>query len=90
MEKNYVYQTKLGENRRVSLPADLCREVGLEPGEVLLIRKGESGVTITSLRAQARRMQEEFAQMREPGSEPLTATLKRLRQQDAANETGDR
>lgn len=29
---NYVIHTKMGEGRRVAIPAELCQRDGLEPG----------------------------------------------------------
>jgi bifunctional DNA-binding transcriptional regulator/antitoxin component of YhaV-PrlF toxin-antitoxin module len=38
-----VYHAKLGDSRRVALPAELCRELDLKPGEQLLLTPDANG-----------------------------------------------
>jgi bifunctional DNA-binding transcriptional regulator/antitoxin component of YhaV-PrlF toxin-antitoxin module len=80
-----VYHITLGDSRRFALPADLCRRLGLKPGEQLLVTEHTDGITVTPLRRQAERMREELRQLLAEGP-PLTQDLKKLRQTEAARE----
>jgi AbrB family looped-hinge helix DNA binding protein len=84
-----VYHVRLGDNRRLALPADLCRRLGLKPGEQLLVTEHQDGVTVTPLRCQAERMREELRQLLTEGP-TLTQELKKLRKFEAARETDSR
>src|SRR5258708_5309380 len=86
---DHVYQVKLGDSRRLALPADLCRELDLHPGEELLLTAEGDRLSVTSLRHQADQVRVERRAMRDKGH-PLTADLKALRQTEAAREAGPR
>ena len=86
---DHVYHAKLGESRRLALPADLCRKLDLKPGEELLLTPEKSGLMVTSLRHQGERMRQELREMLGQGKS-LTGDLKRLRQAEAARETDPR
>jgi bifunctional DNA-binding transcriptional regulator/antitoxin component of YhaV-PrlF toxin-antitoxin module len=85
-----VYHVKLGDSRRIALPADLCRSLGLQPGEDLLLTGTDTGVAVTPLRLQAERMRQELKDMLGEGGTPLADDLKKLRQADAAHEAPHR
>lgn len=86
---NHVYHVKLGDSRRIALPADLCRKLDMLPGEELLVTQSDDGLAITSLRRQAQRMRQELREMIGKGAS-LTADLKKLRTDDAVRETDPR
>jgi bifunctional DNA-binding transcriptional regulator/antitoxin component of YhaV-PrlF toxin-antitoxin module len=85
----HVYQTRLGDSRRIALPADLCRRLDLKPGEELLLTEQGDGLSVTSLRRQAERMRQELRNLLGEGVS-LTADLKKLREQEAAREGDSR
>ena len=80
-----VYHAKLGESRRLALPADLCRKLGFKPGEQLLLTQNGNQLAVTSLRQQAEQMREELRGMLSEGK-PLTADLKEQRKAESARE----
>ncbi len=84
-----VYHAKLGESRRLALPADLCRKLGFKPGEQLLLTQNGNQLAVTSLRQQAEQMREELRGMLSEGK-PLTADLKEQRKAEVAREAGPR
>jgi bifunctional DNA-binding transcriptional regulator/antitoxin component of YhaV-PrlF toxin-antitoxin module len=85
----HVYYAKLGDSRRLALPAGLCRELGLLPGELLLLTTAENGLIVSSLRHQAERMRHELRDMLGKGK-PLTDDLKQLRKAEAVREADPR
>jgi len=38
-----VIHTKMGERRRIAIPAELCQELGIEPGDPLVLESSGSG-----------------------------------------------
>jgi AbrB family looped-hinge helix DNA binding protein len=44
-----VIHTKLGEGRRVAIPAELCHRFGLEPGDPVVLESTEAGITVRPL-----------------------------------------
>ena len=84
-----VYHTKLGDSRRIALPADLCRKLNFRPGEDLLLTQSGNQLSITSLRLQAEEMRGELREMLGRGK-PLTADLKALRKAEVAREAAPR
>lgn len=85
----YVYHVKLGDSRRIALPAELCRKLDMLPGEELLVTESGDGLAITPLRRQAQRMRQELRDLLGTGPS-LTADLKKLRTDEAACETDSR
>jgi bifunctional DNA-binding transcriptional regulator/antitoxin component of YhaV-PrlF toxin-antitoxin module len=85
-----VYHVKLGDSRRLALPAELCRSLGLQSGEELLLTRTDTGVAVTPLRLQAEQMRQELKDMLGEGGTPLADDLKKLRQADAAREAPHR
>ena len=85
----HVYHLKLGDSRRLALPAELCRSLDLKPGEELLVIPNDEGLTITPLRRHAELMRQELRGMVNTGK-PLTEELKQLRKAEAAREADPR
>jgi AbrB family looped-hinge helix DNA binding protein len=76
--------TRLGENGRVVIPAEFRRQLGLKPGDPLVVRLDEDGVRIESRQAAvraARRMVRE----RVPKGERLTERLFAMRRAETRN-----
>lgn len=90
MNQDHVYQVTLGKNCRLSLPANLCRELGIKPGEPLLLTESEGEVKITSLYSLARKMRQEVSVKLGKNAVSLTADLERLRKQEAQREADSR
>jgi bifunctional DNA-binding transcriptional regulator/antitoxin component of YhaV-PrlF toxin-antitoxin module len=83
-----VIHTKLGEGRRVAIPAELCRQYGLEPGEPVVLEPTETGIIVRPLDAVVREVQAFFADAAEPGVS-LADELIRERREEAAREQRD-
>src|SRR5262249_514713 len=56
-----VIHTKLGEGRRVVIPVELCQELGLEPGDPLVLESTEAGIVVRPLDTVIREVQAYFA-----------------------------
>ncbi len=82
---DHVYHAKLGDSRRLALPAELCRELDLKPGDELLLTQEGDRLAVTSLRRQAEQMRQELRGML-GDSQPLAKDLKALRQAEAVRE----
>jgi len=77
-----TFHVTLGDNRRLALPAKLCRSLGFSPGDELLLIQDGNRLSIASLSQQAEQMREELRGMLKPGKS-LTAKLKELRESEA-------
>jgi AbrB family looped-hinge helix DNA binding protein len=73
-------RTKLAPNGRIVIPAAIRDELGLKPGESLLMEVEDGVLRIESYRARIRRIQDEFAHLVKPGrlaSDELIAERRR-------------
>jgi bifunctional DNA-binding transcriptional regulator/antitoxin component of YhaV-PrlF toxin-antitoxin module len=52
-----VIHTKLGEGRRVAIPAELCHRYGIEPGDPVVLEPSDSGIVMRPLDAVIREVQ---------------------------------
>ena len=80
-----VYHVKLGDSRRLALPAALCRQLDLKPGDELLLTPEPGRLAVTSLRHQAEQMRKDLRDMLGDGPS-LTEDLKKMRQAEAERE----
>jgi len=58
---------KINQNGRIVIPAAIRHEMGLKPGDSLLMEVEDGVLRIESYLARIRRIQREFAQYRRPG-----------------------
>jgi len=79
---NQVIHTKMGEGRRVAIPADMCHEYGLEPGVPVVLESSESGIVVRPRDAVFREVQAYFADTA-PADVLLSDELSRDRQDEA-------
>lgn len=61
-----VIHTKLSENRRVAIPADLCNRFGLKPGDPVVLESTDAGIVLRPLDAVLREVQAFFADVAPP------------------------
>jgi AbrB family looped-hinge helix DNA binding protein len=80
-----VYHTKLGEGRRVAIPAEVCDRLGLHTGDPLTIRIRDDGLHLVSFEQIIREVQEAFAPYRVPGVSVVDELI-RDRREEAARE----
>ncbi|MCI0459645.1 MAG: AbrB/MazE/SpoVT family DNA-binding domain-containing protein [Gemmataceae bacterium] len=83
-----VIHTKLGEGRRVVIPAELCQRYGLEPGDPVVLESSDAGITVRPLDEVIREVQGYFAGVA-PASVVLSEELLRDRREEAAREADD-
>jgi AbrB family looped-hinge helix DNA binding protein len=82
---NHVIHTKLGEGRRVVIPAELCQKYGLEPGDPVVLEPSETGITVRPLDDVIEDVQAYFTGAA-PAKVVLSEELSRDRRRDAAKE----
>ena len=80
-----VIHTKLGEGRRVAIPAELCQRYGIEPGDPVVLEPSDSGIVMRPLDAVIREVQAYFADAAPPGVS-LSEELLRDRREEAERE----
>jgi len=61
-----VIHTKLGEGRRVVIPAELCQRYGLEPGDPVVLEASEHAITLRPFDEVVREVQAYFAAVAPP------------------------
>jgi bifunctional DNA-binding transcriptional regulator/antitoxin component of YhaV-PrlF toxin-antitoxin module len=81
-----VIHTKLSGARRVAIPAELCHQYGIEPGDPVVLEPTESGIVRRPLHAVIRDVQAYFADIAPPGVS-LSHELLAERRQEAERET---
>lgn len=82
---SHVIHTKLSEGRRVAIPAELCREYGLEPGAAVVLEPSASGIIVRPLEAVIHEVQAFFADAAPP-EVSLSDELIRDRRDEAKRE----
>jgi bifunctional DNA-binding transcriptional regulator/antitoxin component of YhaV-PrlF toxin-antitoxin module len=82
---NQIIHTKLGEGRRVAIPADLCQQYGLEPGAALVLESSEAGIVLRPLNVVIEEVQAFFADAA-PMDIVLSDELNRDRKAEAERE----
>src|SRR4051812_31896937 len=60
-QMSHVIHTKMGEGRRVAIPAELCQEYGLKPGTPVVLEPSESGIVLRPLDTVIKEVQAFFA-----------------------------
>ena len=83
---DHVIHTKMSEGRRVAIPADLCHQYGIEPGDPVVLEPTESGIVLRPLHTVIREVQAYFADIAPPGVS-LSEELLAERRQEAERES---
>src|SRR5262245_2242798 len=83
-----VVHTKLGEGRRVAIPADLCHQYGLEPGDPVVLESSDAGIIVRPLDVVIREVQAFFKDAA-PADVAVSEELIRDRREEAAREDSD-
>jgi AbrB family looped-hinge helix DNA binding protein len=60
-------KTRINEQGRIVIPAEIRREMNIKPGETVLMSFEDGVLKIESHRARIRRIQEEFKKYAKPG-----------------------
>jgi AbrB family looped-hinge helix DNA binding protein len=80
-----VFHTKLGEGRRVAIPAEVCQKLGLNPGDPLAIEIHDGGLHLIPYDQVIRDIQRAFAPYKKPGVSVVDELI-RERREEAARE----
>jgi bifunctional DNA-binding transcriptional regulator/antitoxin component of YhaV-PrlF toxin-antitoxin module len=80
-----VIHTKLGEGRRVAIPAELCQRYGIEPGDPVVLEPTDTGIVMRPLDVVIREVQAYFADLA-PADVRLSEELLRDRREEAERE----
>jgi bifunctional DNA-binding transcriptional regulator/antitoxin component of YhaV-PrlF toxin-antitoxin module len=81
--------TKIGEGRRVAIPADLCQQYGLHPGDPVVLEPSEAGIVVRPLEAVIRDVQAYFAGVKAKDGSLLSDELIHDRREEAGREARD-
>jgi AbrB family transcriptional regulator (stage V sporulation protein T) len=85
-----TYQAKVISGGKIVLPADLRRELGIEPGDTLVVERDGSSIVIKTYAQVVKESQAAFRAMLKPGhAGSLADALIADREADAANEQAD-
>jgi bifunctional DNA-binding transcriptional regulator/antitoxin component of YhaV-PrlF toxin-antitoxin module len=85
---NRVIHTKMGEGRRVPIPAELCQRYGLEPGTPVVLESTDSGIVVRRLEDVISEVQAFFVAAA-PANVCLSDELLKDRRAEAAREKHD-
>ena len=80
-----VIHTRLGRGRRISIPAELCQQFGLKPGDPVVLEPSDAGITVRRLDDVIQELQGYFAGV-VPAKVVLSEELLRDRREEAAKE----
>jgi bifunctional DNA-binding transcriptional regulator/antitoxin component of YhaV-PrlF toxin-antitoxin module len=83
---NEVIHVKLGEGRRVAIPAEICQRYHLQPGDPLVLEASEHAMTLRPLDEVVREVQDFFADAAPPHV-MLSEELSRERRAEAEKES---
>jgi bifunctional DNA-binding transcriptional regulator/antitoxin component of YhaV-PrlF toxin-antitoxin module len=64
---SHVYHSKLGDGRRIAIPADACRDAGIEPGDAVTIEVREDGLRVVPFGQVIKEVQAAFAPYKKAG-----------------------
>jgi bifunctional DNA-binding transcriptional regulator/antitoxin component of YhaV-PrlF toxin-antitoxin module len=81
----HVIHTKMGEGRRVAIPAEMCHAYGLEPGTALVLEPTQTGIVVRPLQEVIHEVQAFFADAAPPDVR-LSDSLIEDRRREAAEE----
>lgn len=82
---NHVIHTKMSEGRRVVIPAELCHDYKLEPGQTVVLEPSKSGIVLRPLDTVLGEVQDFFADAAPPDV-LLSEELSKDRRREAARE----
>lgn len=83
-----IIHIKLGEGRRVAIPADLCKRYGIKPGDPLVLEASDHAMTIRPYDEVIREVQAYFKNVA-PSGVILSDELSRDRRAEAKREDSD-
>jgi AbrB family looped-hinge helix DNA binding protein len=85
---NQVFHSKLGEGRRVAIPAEVCQKLGISQGDPITIEIREDGLHLIPYAQIIREVQAAFAPYKKPGVSAVDELISE-RRAEAARESGE-
>jgi bifunctional DNA-binding transcriptional regulator/antitoxin component of YhaV-PrlF toxin-antitoxin module len=82
---DHVIHTKLSAGRRIAIPAELCQQYGIAPGDPVVLETSAAGIVMRPLDTVLREVQAYFADAVAPGVS-LSEELLRDRREEAKRE----
>ena len=82
---SHVIHTKMSEGRRIAIPAEMCHEYNLEPGNTVVMEASESGIVLRPLDTVIDEVRNFFADAAPPDVK-LSEELSKDRRKEAAKE----
>ena len=83
-----VIHTKMGEGRRVAIPAEMCQEYGMEPGTTIVLEPTKSGIVVRPLQEVLHEVQAFFADIAPPDVVLSDTLIEDRRRETAAEDRG--
>jgi bifunctional DNA-binding transcriptional regulator/antitoxin component of YhaV-PrlF toxin-antitoxin module len=83
-----IIHIKLGEGRRVAIPADLCQRYGIQPGDPLVLEASDHAMILRPLDEVLREVQAYFRDAAPPAA-VVSDELIRERREEAKREGRD-
>ncbi len=80
---DHVFHAKLGEGRRVAIPAEVCQKIGLHPGDPVTIEIHEDGLHLVPYLQIIREVQKAFAPYKKPGVSVVDELIRERREEAA-------
>ena len=76
-----VFHTKLGEGRRVAIPAHVCQKLGIHPGDPLAIEIHDDGLHLIPYAQVIRDVQKAFAPYKKHGVSVVDELIRERREE---------
>lgn len=76
-----VYQTKLGEGRRMAIPVEVCQKLQIRPGDPLLVEVREDGLYVKTLEQVIGEIQQTFARYQTQDQSEVEELIRQRRQE---------
>jgi AbrB family looped-hinge helix DNA binding protein len=80
------FNAKINENGRIVIPMAVRQQLGLKPGEAVIMKIDDGVLQLESHHAHIRRIQQEFSKPTEPGQMLASEQLIEDRQEEAPRE----
>jgi AbrB family looped-hinge helix DNA binding protein len=84
------FHTRLGDDGRVVIPAPLRKELGLHPGDTIVLDVDDRGLHLRSLAQVVKEVQDAFAPYRRPGASVVDELIEERRAEAARDEAEEK
>lgn len=84
-----TYRLRVSANGRLVLPAPVRQQLGIKPGDELLVTQDETGIRIATVTQRVREVQAFFADLGRPGHSIVDELIRERREEAAREEDHD-